>query len=47
MNRVLGVTEEEAGAWVEDLRQTGKRGEYFFSLNQYLYLVAKPESAAA
>ncbi|HXM45377.1 MAG TPA: methyltransferase domain-containing protein [Bryobacteraceae bacterium] len=38
-----GVTEEEAGAWVEDLRQTGERGEYFFSLNQYLYLVAKPE----
>jgi arsenite methyltransferase len=37
-----GVTEDEACAWVEDLRQTGERGEYFFSLNQYLYLVAKP-----
>jgi arsenite methyltransferase len=38
-----GVTEEEARAWVEDLRQTGERGEYFFSLNQYLYVVEKPE----
>jgi ubiquinone/menaquinone biosynthesis C-methylase UbiE len=38
-----GVTEEEASAWIEDLRQTGERGEYFFSLNQYLYLVVKPE----
>jgi len=38
-----GVTEEEARAWVEDLRQTGERGEYFFSLNQYLYLAVKPE----
>lgn len=38
-----GVTEEETDAWVEDLRQTAERGEYFFSLNQYLYLVVKPE----
>ena len=38
-----GVTEEEALAWLEDLRRTGERGEYFFSLNQYLYLVVKPE----
>lgn len=38
-----GVTEEEARAWLEDLRRTGERGEYFFSLNQYLYLVVKPE----
>jgi arsenite methyltransferase len=34
-----GVTEEKASAWIEDLRQTGERGEYFFSLNQ----VVKPE----
>jgi ubiquinone/menaquinone biosynthesis C-methylase UbiE len=38
-----GVTAEEAGAWIEDLRQTGERGEYFFSLNQYLCSVVKPE----
>jgi len=38
-----GVTKEEARAWVEDLRGTGERGEYFFSLNEYLCLVVKPE----
>lgn len=38
-----GITGEETHAWAEDLRQTGERGEYFFSLNQYLYLVMKPE----
>ena len=37
-----GVTEQEAHGWLEDLRATGERGEYFFSLNQYLYLVMKP-----
>jgi ubiquinone/menaquinone biosynthesis C-methylase UbiE len=38
-----GITEKEALAWLEDLRQTGERGEYFFNLNQYLYLAKKPE----
>ena len=38
-----GVTAEEARAWIEDLKQTGERGEYFFSLNQYLCSVVKPE----
>jgi ubiquinone/menaquinone biosynthesis C-methylase UbiE len=38
-----GITREESLAWLEDLRQTGERGEYFFSLNQYLYLAMKPE----
>lgn len=38
-----GVTEEEASAWLEDLRETGERGEYFFNLNQYLCLVMRPE----
>lgn len=37
-----GVTEEEAQAWREDLRETFKRGEYFFNLNQYLCMVTKP-----
>jgi arsenite methyltransferase len=39
-----GVTEEEAEEWVKDLRQLGEREEYFFCLNQFLYLVTKPES---
>ena len=39
-----GVTEQDARDWLEDLRQTGERGESFFSLNQYLYVVEKPET---
>ena len=38
-----GVREADARAWLEDLRRTGELGEYFFSLNQYLCLVGKPE----
>ncbi|MEK6710170.1 MAG: methyltransferase domain-containing protein [Nitrospinota bacterium] len=37
-----GVTKEEAKAWAEDLKGLGERGEYFFSLNRYLFLVRKP-----
>lgn len=37
-----GVTREEAEAWAEDLRRLGEEGEYFFSLNRYLFL-AKAE----
>ncbi|MEE9274356.1 MAG: methyltransferase domain-containing protein [bacterium] len=37
-----GVTKEEAKAWSADLRATGERGEYFFSLNRYLFLARKP-----
>lgn len=37
-----GVTAEEAKAWAEELRALGEGGAYFFSLNRYLFLVAKP-----
>jgi SAM-dependent methyltransferase len=37
-----GVTQEEAHAWAEDLRQLGEAHEYFFSLNRYLFLAIKP-----
>jgi hypothetical protein len=37
-----GVTKEEAEAWVDDLRKIGEKGEYFFSLNRYLFLAVKP-----
>jgi len=37
-----GVTQEEAQAWVEDLRKLGEAGAYFFSLNRYLFLAVKP-----
>jgi len=33
-----GVTREEAEAWAEDLQLLGQRGQYFFSLNRYLFL---------
>jgi SAM-dependent methyltransferase len=30
--------ESEVQAWAQDLRELGARGEYFFSLNRYLFL---------
>jgi len=33
------VATGEADAWAEDLLALGSRGEYFFSLNRYLFLV--------
>ncbi len=43
VSRWSGMIKEEAKAWAEDLRQLGERGEYFFSLNRYLFLVEKPD----
>jgi ubiquinone/menaquinone biosynthesis C-methylase UbiE len=37
-----GVTAEDATAWLEDLRGLGERDEYFFCLNQYLFMSTKP-----
>ncbi len=37
-----GITQEAAAAWAEDLRKLGEAGTYFFSLNRYLFLAAKP-----
>ncbi len=39
-----GVASEEAKAWAEDLMMLGERGEYFFSLNRYVFLARKPEA---
>jgi len=36
-----GVTRAEADAWAEELRARDRRGEYFFSLNQYYFLASK------
>jgi arsenite methyltransferase len=36
-----GVTQDDAVAWLEDLQQTGERGEWFFNVNQYLFLIEK------
>lgn len=36
------VPREEADAWVADLQELGRRDEYLFSLNRYLFSVNKP-----
>lgn len=37
------LTEQEVKQWASDLRGLGRRGEYFFSLTQFLFLVSKPQ----
>jgi arsenite methyltransferase len=37
-----GLTSQEVAAWSEELRQSGETGDYFFSLNRYLFLASKP-----
>jgi hypothetical protein len=36
-----GITPDEAKGWARDVRQTGEQGEYFFSLNRYLFIAHK------
>lgn len=36
-----GLPAAEADAWAEDLRQLGAAGDYFFSLNRYLFLARR------
>jgi hypothetical protein len=36
------VPREEADAWAADLQALGERGDYFFSLNRYLFSITKP-----
>jgi ubiquinone/menaquinone biosynthesis C-methylase UbiE len=36
-----GVTDQEAAAWLADLQNLGVRGEYFFSINRYLFLARR------
>jgi arsenite methyltransferase len=36
------ITREDAEMWAKELRQLGEQGEYFFSLNRYLFLAKKP-----
>jgi arsenite methyltransferase len=37
-----GITAEEVAAWEADLTAQAKDGNYFFSVNQYLFLIEKP-----
>ena len=36
------VAAEEADAWYAEFEELGRRGEFFFSLNRYLFVVEKP-----
>jgi ubiquinone/menaquinone biosynthesis C-methylase UbiE len=36
-----GISRKEADSWAQELRSSGRRGEYFFSLNRYVF-VARP-----
>ena len=38
------LTDAEAAEWAEDLRRVGEQGNYFFCLNQYLFVAAKREA---
>jgi arsenite methyltransferase len=37
-----GVTPAEAAAWSQELERLGANGQYFFCVNQFLFLAAKP-----
>lgn len=36
-----GVSDDEAQAWADDLKAMGANGQYFFSLNRYLFVAVK------
>ena len=38
----LDIDCDEADDWAEKLRSDGNKGEYFFSLNRYLFVAKKP-----
>lgn len=37
-----GVTKAEARAWAKELRHLARANSYFFSLNRYIFMAAKP-----
>jgi arsenite methyltransferase len=37
-----GITQDDVDAWAAELQALGEAGEYFFSLNRYLFQVIKP-----
>jgi hypothetical protein len=36
-----GLTEADAAAWSDDLNRLSQSGDYFFSLNRYLFRAIK------
>jgi SAM-dependent methyltransferase len=41
-----GITQDMAGAWLDDLERLDAEGAYFFSLDQYLFRATKPAAVA-
>ncbi len=39
---VDGVSHEEIDAWAEELHRLGEKGDYFFSLDRYIFVAEKP-----
>jgi arsenite methyltransferase len=39
-----GVTDADVDAWLGDIEGQNRSGSYFFSLNQYLFHVIKPDA---
>jgi ubiquinone/menaquinone biosynthesis C-methylase UbiE len=39
------VSQEEASGWLSEFAELGKQGEFFFSLNRYLFVADKPAAA--
>jgi arsenite methyltransferase len=39
------IDEGEADAWAKELRQQGNQGDYFFSLNRYVFVASKVEAS--
>jgi hypothetical protein len=39
------VSQEEASAWFAEFADLGKQGEFFFSLNRYLFVADKLAAA--
>ncbi|MDQ9171642.1 methyltransferase domain-containing protein [Oxalobacteraceae bacterium R-40] len=39
-----GITAEEVMAWAGELRRLGQEGNYFFSLNRYVFVGLKPDA---
>jgi hypothetical protein len=37
------VNQDDVKLWASDLRALGERGDYVFSLTQFLFLVSTPE----
>ncbi len=37
-----GLAQEEVDAWVADLHETGRNGDYFFSINRFIFVARKP-----